>query len=269
MREEPYFFISGQFIIPLIIFIRQVMYLIVNKKYRVLLNNEYLHLRKCRAINGMINCWEFKKCGRIPELITSEEHDVCPVTTATYVDGINRGKNGGRICWSIAGTFSDKGVLGKFAAEKFSCVTCDFFNLVNKEENLYTFELLTPEQMNTYKSKISGSRKNVRFDVHLDIEIKLSKKGMDYIVGVTKNFSRGGLCFVSEDFKCGSHKTLEFIIKHPRKHKSVIAPGDVIWKKQIRDRCEAGIAFIGMDKETKNEILKYVYEIWINEMEYP
>jgi hypothetical protein len=79
------------------------------------------------------NCWEFKKCGREPGGVKINESGICPAATDTSSDGINRGKNGGRICWSVAGIFS-KFINGTFAFKECSCVNCDFFRLVKEEE---------------------------------------------------------------------------------------------------------------------------------------
>lgn len=76
-------------------------------------------------MKGVENCWEFKKCGREPGGTMADELGVCPVSTATYTDGLNRGINGGRICWAIRGRL-DHGA-GR-------CITCDFFNLLEQEE---------------------------------------------------------------------------------------------------------------------------------------
>ena len=97
-----------------------------------------------------LNCWEFKKCGRDPGEVKITEYDVCPAATETSANGLNGGKNGGRICWAIAGTLSNDTIKGTFAKEKFSCLNCDFFRLVNKEENFNTYKILTPIQLNEF-----------------------------------------------------------------------------------------------------------------------
>jgi hypothetical protein len=97
-----------------------------------------------------LNCWEFEKCGREPGGAKITEYDVCPAATETSANGINGGKNGGRICWALAGTLCNEEIKGTFAKEKFSCMNCDFFKLVNKEENIHTYEMLTPIQLNEF-----------------------------------------------------------------------------------------------------------------------
>ena len=97
-----------------------------------------------------LNCWEYEKCGREPGGTKIREHNVCPAATETSANGINGGKNGGRICWAIAGTLCNEKIKGTFAKEKFSCLNCDFFRLVNKEENFNTYKILTPIQLNEF-----------------------------------------------------------------------------------------------------------------------
>ena len=97
-----------------------------------------------------LNCWEFMKCGQETEVAKITEYDVCPAVTKTSANGINGGKNGGRICWAIAGTLSNEKIEGRIAKEKFSCLNCDFFKLVNREENVNTYKILTPIQLNEF-----------------------------------------------------------------------------------------------------------------------
>jgi len=80
------------------------------------------------------NCWEFKNCGRGPDGTNAEELGVCPAATEKRLDGIHGGKNGGRSCWVIAGTFCDGEVQGSFAGKYDCCQSCDFFKLVVQEE---------------------------------------------------------------------------------------------------------------------------------------
>ena len=95
---------------------------------------------------NIINCWEFNKCGREPNGGKTAELGICPVTIDTSANGLNRGKNGGRICWAIAGTYAGE-IQSKCIIEKISCLTCDFFELVEKEESTVNFNLLKPGQI--------------------------------------------------------------------------------------------------------------------------
>ena len=100
------------------------------------------------------NCWEAKKCGREPGGEKVSEFGPCPAATDTSADGLNGGKNGGRVCWAISGTFCSGNVQGRFAQERNSCLTCDFFQRVCGEEDDNHFVLLPPSQ--TYKAAINN-----------------------------------------------------------------------------------------------------------------
>lgn len=72
-----------------------------------------------------LNCWEYKKCGREDINVKLWECGICPATIETKADGINGGKNGGRICWFIAGTLCIE-----------ECAKCGFYKLVKEEEGV-------------------------------------------------------------------------------------------------------------------------------------
>ncbi|MEW6355673.1 MAG: GAF domain-containing sensor histidine kinase [Planctomycetota bacterium] len=75
------------------------------------------------------NCWEYKGCGRGPGGGKS-----CSAGSTTACDGINSGRNAGRICWSIAGTLSGAPSDCRFAQGQITCLDCDFYQLVAQEE---------------------------------------------------------------------------------------------------------------------------------------
>ena len=91
------------------------------------------------------NCWEIKKCGREPKGSKVNDMGVCPAASDTSSDGTHGGKNAGRICWASAGTFCGGEVQGSFAQKSVSCMSCEVFNLVKKEEGT-GFLLLTGGQ---------------------------------------------------------------------------------------------------------------------------
>jgi hypothetical protein len=93
-----------------------------------------------------LNCWEIKKCGREPGGSKSKELGVCPAASDTESDGINHGKNGGRICWAIAGTFCGGKIQGDFAQKQVSCMACEVFKRVKAEEGA-EFKLLKSNQV--------------------------------------------------------------------------------------------------------------------------
>ena len=102
------------------------------------------------------NCWEFENCGRQPGGENAGELGVCPAAIDKDSDGFNSGKNGGRLCWAISGTFCKGEKQGTFAKKRLTCVGCDFFNLVQKEEGR-GFVLLKANQ--DYNLWLKGAEK--------------------------------------------------------------------------------------------------------------
>ncbi|MBI5740981.1 MAG: hypothetical protein HZA16_09685 [Nitrospirae bacterium] len=78
-----------------------------------------------------LNCWEFKKCGRNAG---GGETGACPAATDVSCTGLNDGNKAGRICWAVAGTFCGGKVQGDFAKKSVSCMSCDFFRTVKREQ---------------------------------------------------------------------------------------------------------------------------------------
>jgi hypothetical protein len=74
------------------------------------------------------------KCGREPGGQNEQDNGVCPVAVEESFDGINFGKNAGRICWAVAGTCCGGKVQGTYAEKRKSCVTCDFYQNVQEQE---------------------------------------------------------------------------------------------------------------------------------------
>lgn len=81
------------------------------------------------------NCWEFKRCGREPGGRNQKELGICPATTEKRLDGIHGGKNAGRACWVVSGTFCGGVVQGTFARKFLNCEICEFYKSVKEEEN--------------------------------------------------------------------------------------------------------------------------------------
>ncbi len=91
-----------------------------------------------------LNCWEFMKCGREPGGARVSEKGICRAATDTSASGLNGGKNGGRICWAIVGTIFGEN-RETCAKDRFSCLSCNFFDLVEMEEGI-DFVMLKPGQ---------------------------------------------------------------------------------------------------------------------------
>jgi hypothetical protein len=80
------------------------------------------------------NCWEFMECGREPGGEKAAEFGVCPAATETQADGINGGKNGGRACWAIAGSFAGNTAPCPIVTQGEDCLDCTFYKQVVLEE---------------------------------------------------------------------------------------------------------------------------------------
>ena len=93
-----------------------------------------------------VNCWEILKCGREPGGSQVQALGVCPAALEMGANGLNSGLNGGRICWAVSGTFCGRQAEGSEAIRFISCLGCDFFARVLKEEGLANFSLLRPGQ---------------------------------------------------------------------------------------------------------------------------
>jgi tRNA A-37 threonylcarbamoyl transferase component Bud32 len=81
-----------------------------------------------------LNCWEYMQCQRQPDGKMVSKLGGCPAATDDSFDGINYGKNAGRICWAVAGTCCGGEVQGTFAEKRNSCTGCEFYQMVQEEE---------------------------------------------------------------------------------------------------------------------------------------
>lgn len=81
-----------------------------------------------------INCWEIKKCDRQIGGEKVKELGVCVAANEVCVNGVHGGKNGGRVCYALAGTLCGGKVQGTFANKLTNCMQCDMYKLIQKEE---------------------------------------------------------------------------------------------------------------------------------------
>ncbi|HTS00485.1 MAG TPA: hypothetical protein VML00_12065 [Bacteroidota bacterium] len=81
-----------------------------------------------------LNCWEVTRCGREPGGANAASGGVCPASLARRAHGVNGGKNGGRACWAIAGSFARGEICGMLAAAHGDCMSCAFFAQVGREQ---------------------------------------------------------------------------------------------------------------------------------------
>ena len=84
------------------------------------------------------NCWEFMDCGREPGGARASERGICPSTIDLTLNGAHGGRNAGRACWVVAGTFCDSLLQGTYARKISSCEQCDFYQLVRSEDQNLT-----------------------------------------------------------------------------------------------------------------------------------
>jgi hypothetical protein len=73
-------------------------------------------------------------CGREQGGKNVQRLGLCPAAAYESLDGLHGGKNAGRACWVIAGTFCEEGVQGTFAQKYQDFIRCDFFRQVKMEE---------------------------------------------------------------------------------------------------------------------------------------
>jgi len=73
-------------------------------------------------------------CGREPGGAQAALRGVCPASTETRLDGTHGGKNAGRACWAVAGTFCCGEAQGTFAEKFGACTRCRFYASVISDE---------------------------------------------------------------------------------------------------------------------------------------
>ena len=93
----------------------------------------------------ILNCWEFKRCGRELGGDNTAEFGICPASINNTLEGVHNGICAGRTCWAVAGTMCGGEVQGSFARKYKDCGLCDFYNAVREEEGdnfILTIDLL-------------------------------------------------------------------------------------------------------------------------------
>jgi hypothetical protein len=103
------------------------------------------------------NCWEIKKCGREPSGTNADSLGVCPAATNEACEGLNHGKNAGRICWAVSGTLCGGVVQGIFALKIDTCLRCEVFRMVSDEEG-HDF-ILRPEEILPDHLRVPSAKK--------------------------------------------------------------------------------------------------------------
>jgi hypothetical protein len=84
-----------------------------------------------------INCWQYMLCGRETGGAYTGRFGVCPASTDNRLDGVHGGKNAGRACWVVTGSFTKDADEMVFTRSHKDCRACDFYNAVHREEGRY------------------------------------------------------------------------------------------------------------------------------------
>lgn len=80
-----------------------------------------------------LNCWEYMKCGREPGGAAAAEKGVCPAAEFAPADGYLGGKNGGRACCFVTGTFCEEVLQGTYRDKSKNCWDCEFYRRLRHE----------------------------------------------------------------------------------------------------------------------------------------
>ncbi|WP_051327042.1 protein kinase domain-containing protein [Desulfatibacillum aliphaticivorans] len=81
------------------------------------------------------NCWEYTQCGKEPGGANVDENGPCQAALKTALDGVNNGKNAGRLCWAVDGTMCHNQTPGPEEDKISSCISCPFFQKVQEAED--------------------------------------------------------------------------------------------------------------------------------------
>ncbi len=125
----------------------------------------------------------------------------------TASNGINGGKNAGRLCWLIAHTMCKGEAETTFAEMIKACGDCDFYKLVKEEEGnkmmlpldilQETYERAKEENSHRGKNKITVNaykRKNVRYDFSTALQYSVTEEDRVSRRAISINISSSGLC---------------------------------------------------------------------------
>jgi len=76
------------------------------------------------------NCWEYMKCGRESGGEKAAELGICRAADDALFNGANGGINGGRICFAVAGAFSNDAAQCSCLEKLATCEDCSFFKIL-------------------------------------------------------------------------------------------------------------------------------------------
>ena len=104
---------------------------------------------------------------------------------------------------------------------------------------------------------LDNKRKFPRFNFMADVEFDAS--GVSFS-GMSKNVSRDGMGFISENFSADVGSPLQFQMQNPQREDTIEAYGDIVWKRKIDDGWHLGLRFQFINDADKSDILVAAYE---------
>lgn len=114
--------------------------------------------------------------------------------------------------------------------------------------------------------KIEDRRKYIRYDIPLEIKLRVMDDPSEYSQGIIRNVSRSGLCFASKNMAPELREVLELQVKLPDEDLFVSAIGDIRWKQHLENEALFGVNLMAMDAKAKSVILDTAYNRWLNNM---
>ena len=79
----------------------------------------------------IINCWEFKQCGRELNGKNVLTDGLCPAALDFRLNGVHRGENAGRCCWVVRSLADKYDSIGTCSCSE-QCSECSFYKLVKE-----------------------------------------------------------------------------------------------------------------------------------------
>jgi hypothetical protein len=107
------------------------------------------------------------------------------------------------------------------------------------------------------------NRRKPRF--HFAIDVEFNASGVAFS-GMTKDVSRDGISFISENCSADADSPLQFQMQNPQREDTIEAYGDIAWKRQIGNECHLGLRFKDINKIDKSDILDVAYDNWLSGM---
>ena len=109
---------------------------------------------------------------------------------------------------------------------------------------------------------LENKRKFPRFNFTADVEFNASGVAFS---GMTKNVSRDGISFISENCSADAGSPLQFQMQNPHQREDTIeACGDIAWKRQVGNEWHLGLRLKFINKVDKSDILGVAYDNWLS-----